>query len=132
MKQTILFALSIFLGTIGNAEQANYGNIELTGLARIDWKLNPQSRVQGGLVCNVNGPDGFVSIRSGPGTSYKIKRKLNRLAYIEVDTHARKGRWVKVLTADRSYSKNGKPIKHKSLHVTGWVHDNFLCSWLEY
>ena len=42
------------------------------------------------MVCNVNGPDGFLSIRSGPGSDFEAVRKLKRLAIVEVDDSERR------------------------------------------
>ena len=125
----ILFVNSLI--NPGLAENRVYGTIDLTGLARVvDWPLNPVG-IANAMVCNVNGPDGFLSIRSGPGANFKINRKLNRLAIVEVDTANRLGNWVKVNTAFRTVSKTGKPITHKSLHVSGWAHDGFLCAYID-
>jgi hypothetical protein len=64
------------------AETAVYGTVDLTGLANKDWPLNPGFKTQNRMVCNVNGPDGFLTIRSGPGSDFKSVRKLNRLAIV--------------------------------------------------
>lgn len=111
------------------AEIASYGEVELTGLARESWPYNPAGPSYA-MVCNVNGPDGFLSIRSGPGTNYDIRRKLNRLAVIEVDTRQRTGRWVAVRTAYRDVTKDGFGQRYKSLHVVGWAHDAYLCDFI--
>ncbi len=113
------------------AEFATYGSVDLTGLVRnTDWPNNPPG-VENTMVCNVNGPDGFVSIRSGPGTNHRVNRSLKRLAIIEVDSGQRRGNWVRVLTAYRTHTTNGRRQNYKSLHVSGWVHDGFLCSYLD-
>lgn len=129
----VLFILTALCGFAGAAaaEYAAYGRIELNGLAREQFHLNPSIREQFVMVCNVNGPDGFLSVRSGPSTQHKVKRRLNRLAILTVDTHQRKGRWIRVLTAHRDYTKDGRPQDYKSLHVTGWAHDGFMCDFLD-
>lgn len=130
MKHIPLLFAACFAGAVA-AEEASYGVIDLSGLARLSWDLNPLG--QGStLVCNVNGPDGFLSIRSGPGTNHQIKRKLNRLATVVVDTRYRQGNWIKVTDAFREYSKDGERIAYKSLHVTGWAHDGYLCDFIDY
>ncbi len=49
-----------------SAEYATYGEVELTGLARENsWPLNPPGN-DNAMVCNVNGPDGFLAIRAEP------------------------------------------------------------------
>lgn len=123
---TCLLALPV------QAETANYGRIDLTGLARDNsWPFNPPD-LNFVMVCNVNGPDGFLSVRSGPGTEHKIKRKLSRLAILTVDTTNRRGNWVRVVDAHRSHTKDGVPQEYKSLHVSGWAHDGYLCGFLDF
>lgn len=124
--------LLLALCLIGNpvvAEQAEYGAVWLSGLGRDSWPLNPAGPSQA-MVCNVNGPDGFLSIRSGPGTDYAQNRALKRLATITVDTSDRRGRWVRVLDAYRDVSPEGKPQNYVSLSVTGWAHDGYLCDFI--
>lgn len=127
------FALATALfATSAVAETANYGQVELNGLARdVNWAYNAPG-VSTAMVCNVNGPDGFLSVRSGPDTSYRAVRKLKRLANVEVDTSQRQGRWVRVLTAYRSYSPDGRAQAHKDLTVSGWAHDRYLCAYTDY
>lgn len=112
------------------AEQASYGEVELTGLARDSWTYNTGIRVQNAMVCNVNGPDGFLSIRSGPGTEFDVNRKLNRLAIVEVVLSERQGRWVQVLGASRTVTKEGVSQSTKALPVQGWAHDGYLCDFI--
>lgn len=133
MRATMMTALAALLTWTGTAaaEEASYGRIDLAGLARTSFDLNPAGPTSV-MVCNVNGPDGFLSIRSGPGTGYKANRKLNRLAILEVDTRVRNGRWIKVLTAYRTHTKDGQPMNQKSLHVEGWAHDGYLCDFIDY
>lgn len=110
------------------AERAQYGQVLLVGLARDNW--NSRTGINDTMVCNVNGPDGFLSIRTGPGTSYKQARAFNRLAIVRVDTSERRGRWVRVLGAYRITTKDGWPQTHKNLPVQGWAHDGYLCSFI--
>ena len=113
------------------AEEATYGSVDLTGLARNSFGYNPPG-LDNVMVCNVNGPDGFLTIRNGPGTNYASNRKLNRLAILEVDTGDRQGRWIWVNTAYRTHTKNGRRLANiKDLHVTGWAHDGYLCDFLD-
>lgn len=129
LRQLVLGACLIALPA--SAEEADYGQITLTGLARESWPLNPAG-LDFAMVCNVNGPDGFLSVRAGPGTDHKVKRRLKRLAILEVDTRARQGNWVQVTTAFRSHSDRGTPLKsNKDLHITGWAHDGYLCDFLD-
>lgn len=129
MKKLIL-ALSVVCAGFAGAEEGFYGEVTLDGLSRnVDWPVNrPGPSLS--MVCNVNGPDGFLTIRDGPGGNYKSNRKLNRLAIIEVDTRARQGRWVRVLDAYRTHTKNGHPQNYKSLSVRGWAHDAYLCAFI--
>lgn len=122
-----LLAFLLLLAPSARAETATYGAIELTGLARDSWNYNPAGPSYA-MVCNVNGPDGFLSVRSGPGTNYAVRRSLKRLAILTVDTSQRNGRWIRVMTADRTHSINGYPLANRrSLHVEGWAHDGYLC-----
>jgi len=119
------------LATPALAEYARYEQITLTGLARESWSLNPEG-LHFAMVCNVNGPDGFLSVRAGPGTDHKVNRRLKRLAIVEVDTRARQGNWVQVVTAFRTFTPKGKPLQaNKDLHVTGWAHDSYLCDFID-
>ncbi len=128
----LALAVLILACSAASAEQATYGQIELTGLARDSWPLNPLGESYA-MVCNVNGPDGFVSVRSGPGTEFAVERNLKRLAVLTVDTSQRQGHWVRVLTAHRDVTETGKPLKggYKALPVQGWAHDGYLCDFLD-
>lgn len=78
----------------------------------------------------MNGPDGFLSIRSGPGSDFKAVLKLNRLAIVEVDDSERRGRWVRVMYAYRTVSPQDHSVPLKQLPVQGWAHDGYLCSFI--
>ena len=122
----------VVLGSAAHAEVADYGNIELTGLSRdVSWPLNEAGEANS-LVCNVNGPDGFLSIRSGPGTEHEILIKLERLAYVTVDTGERQGNWVRVVGTARGWTPEGKRTDHEDYGVSGWAHDGYLCSYTDY
>lgn len=113
------------------AETADYGSISLGGLARdTSWPYNAAG-LSFAMVCNVNGPDGFLTIRANPTPDSPSMRKFNRLVVVEVDTRQRQGNWVRVLGGYRYHDKNGKPQEYKNLPVTGWAHDGFLCSFLD-
>ena len=112
------------------AETAVYGEVELMGLDRGNWPLNPSFATQLSMVCNVNGPDGFLSIRSGLGSEFKAVRKLKRLAIVEVNAKERRGRWLRVLHAYRQVSAGGRGIPLRELPVQGWAHDGYLCAFL--
>ena len=112
------------------AEYAFYGAESLEGLARNSWPLNTHSYTQVGMVCNVNGPDGFLTIRTGPGSGYASARKLNRLAIVEVVPTQRQGRWVPVVHAYRTVTKDGYSQNVKQLPVQGWAHDGYLCGFV--
>ena len=123
-------AATAALASPAPAQNATFGDIELLDLARYSWPLNPPM-VQPAMVCNVEGPDGYLSIRSGPGTKHKANRKLKRLAIVDVDSGQRKGNWIKVVTAYRTHTPGGTPQTYKKLHVTGWAHDGYLCDFLD-
>jgi hypothetical protein len=108
------------------AEDATYGRIDLLGLGRDTWPLNnfPLHYV---MVCNVNGPDGFLSVRSGPDSGFEQVRAFNRLAILEVDATQRKGNWVRVVGGHRTHTSDGAPQEFRDLPVTGWAHDGYLC-----
>jgi hypothetical protein len=110
------------------AEDRTYGSIYLGGLARdVSWPYNDFSD-HSVMVCNVNGPDGFLSVRSGPGSNYEQVRAFNRLAILEVDTSHREGNWVRVVHGLRTHTPHGVPQVAKELPVYGWAHDGYLCN----
>ncbi|MEQ6204098.1 hypothetical protein ABMC88_13695 [Sulfitobacter sp. HNIBRBA2951] len=129
MKYGLALACAL-LGAPLAAETAVYGAVDLTGLAKGNWPLNPGFESHNTMVCNVNGPDGFLSIRSGPGSDFKAVRKLYRLAIVEVDARERRGPWVRVVTAYRTVSPEGRDVPYKPLPVQGWAHDGYLCSFI--
>ena len=132
MPHKVILALIIttILSPPALAENRDYGEIYLSGLARDSWHLNPRGE-DNTMVCNVNGPDGFLTIRARPTSSSKANRRLKRLAIVVVDTRQVKGNWVRVLTAHRSHTPAGRSQRHKDLHVTGWAHTGFLCDFLD-
>ncbi|WP_299411792.1 hypothetical protein [uncultured Sulfitobacter sp.] len=110
-----------------SAERATYGDVYLNGL------LRDQPTRQGrhaAMVCNVNGPDGYLSIRSGPGSDFKAVRKLKRLAVVAVDAGERRGRWIRVLGAHRDTTPEGRARNYRDLPVQGWAHDGYLCDFI--
>ncbi|KEJ89637.1 hypothetical protein [Sulfitobacter donghicola] len=122
--------LMVFWAATGAAENKTYGEVYLSGLAKQDWPLNPTFETHNTMVCNVNGPDGFLSIRSGPGSDFKAVRKLKRLAIVVVDATERRGRWVRVVDAYREVTPEGQGIPFKTLSVQGWAHDGYLCGFI--
>lgn len=130
MKRMILAALATILALPVAAEMASYGRVELNGLARESWPYNPAG-LSNAMVCNVNGPDGWLAVRSGPGADFTAERKLKRLAIVEVDTRQRRGHWVRVVTAYRTHSPDGQPQEMRALPVSGWAHDGYLCDFLD-
>lgn len=112
------------------AEEAIYGAIDLTGKARASWNLNPPG-YSNTMVCNVNGDDGWLALRSGPGTNFSIKRKFYRLALFAVDTSRRSGHWVRVSDVSRSFNPEGIPMDYINYNISGWAHDGFLCDFLD-
>ena len=114
------------------AESADYGRIMLNGLARdTSWPLNPPGEAYA-MVCNVDGPFGYLSIRSGPGPEHEAERRLKRLATVTVDTGQRQGSWVRVLDAHRTFTESGKRQDYTALTVQGWAHDGHLCDFIDY
>ena len=131
MKRITLAAVAAAtLAKSAVAEQATYGAVELTGLARNSWPLNPPGE-SNTMVCNVNGPGGFLTIREAPTSQSASARKLERLAIIVVDTGERQGNWIRVLSAHRTHTTDGQRQDHKALPVYGWAHDNYLCDFLD-
>jgi len=59
----LITAFLLSLTAPAQAENRDYGDVSLTGLARESWPLNPGIQTSLAMVCNVNGPDGFLSIR---------------------------------------------------------------------
>ena len=132
MKKTGLALVTILMMAFpAFAEEASYGNVELTGLARDSWALNPAGE-SNAMVCNVNGPDGFLTLRTRPSSNSPSARKLNRLAIVVVDTTQREGNWILVVNSYRTHSKDGTRLANvKELPVTGWAHDDYLCDFLD-
>ncbi len=132
MKNLILAALAaVAIAPSAHAENRTYGQVYLAGLARDNaWPLNAPG-LNYVMVCNVNGPDGFLSVRSGAGTEYQQVRAFNRLAILEVDTTNRRGNWVRVVDGSRTHSKDGFPQEYKHLSVSGWAHDGYLCDFVD-
>jgi hypothetical protein len=126
----IAVAAAATLATSAMAEEATYGAVDLTGLARNSWGLNPPGE-SNTMVCNVNGPDGFLTIRTAPSSNSGSARELKRLAIVVVDTSERQGNWIRVLSAHRTHTVDGKPQAFKALPVAGWAHDNYLCDFLD-
>ena len=71
--------------------------------------------------------DGFVSVRSGAGTKYKIKHKIRRngTGVSMCDTH---GKWIGVV-----YGKNcgtSSPIAKRQAYKgtcrTGWIYEKYV------
>jgi hypothetical protein len=124
----ILFSAALVGPTL--SEERAYGEVELTGLARNDWELN-RPGPWNAMVCDVNGSDGFLTVREKPSSSSGSVRKLERLAVIEVDTRQRQGHWIKVTGAYRNHSKSGQRQAYKALPLRGWAHDDYLCSFLD-
>ncbi len=109
------------------AEEATYGEVYLNGLLR---DQDMQQGNENAMVCNVNGPEGYLSIRSGPGTEYEAVRKLKRLAVLALDTSQRRGNWIRVYGAHRNTTPEGRAQAYKGLPVQGWAHDGYLCDFL--
>ena len=131
MKRLAATALiSMLLISPTAAETRTYGLVDLTGLARASWDLNPLGE-SNAMVCNVNGPDGFLTIRAHPTSNSKANRHLKRLAIVVVNTRERVGKWVRVVTTHRTHTPNGRPQPHKNLHVSGWAHSDYLCDFLD-
>lgn len=126
-RLVISFA-AILCAAQAQAEYRTYGTVSLNGL--VTDGPNANAAFSTAMVCSVNGPDGFLTIRSGPGTNYRSNRKLNRLATLTIDPSQRRGSWIPVRTAVRTHSKAGRPLGYeKSLHVTGWAHRNYICDY---
>ncbi len=111
------------------AEHAEIGSVELNGLARDQPYRSPGP--ENAMVCNVNGPDGFLAVRSGPGTGHAITRKLKRLAVVVYDNTRRQGHWVPISQVYRSTDSEGRPIAQQNMALSGWVHDGYLCDFLD-
>ena len=122
----VLVMLALLVGPVA-AEQRTYGEVYLNGLLR-DQNLRQGN--ENAMVCNVNGPDGFLTIRSGPGTEYASVRKLKRLAVLALDTSQRRGNWIRVYGAHRNTTPEGRAQSYKGLPVQGWAHDGYLCDFI--
>lgn len=123
--------LLVLMSWFAGAEVATYGSVDLTGLARDSWPYNPAGP-SNAMVCNVNGPDGFLSVRACTQPGCGIVRNLKRLAIVMIDTRVRDGHWVFVTGAYRNHSEDGDRLAApKNLPVRGWVHDGYLCDFLD-
>lgn len=122
-------ALTISIAAPVNAEEGMYGDVYLGGLARdVSWPLNARGESLV-MVCNVNGPDGYLSVRMGPTADQPAMRSFNRLAILTVDTRERHGHWVRVLGGRRTHTVNGAALAYApALPVVGWAHDGYLCA----
>lgn len=129
MRFVILVVAALCAAPVA-AEQRSYGDVLLRGLARDFWVKRPEAKAWRAMVCNVNGPDGFLSVRSGPGTDFKAVRSFKRLAVIDLDLTERRGRWVRVTGAHRHMSPEGSRVQRRNLAVQGWVHDGYLCAYV--
>ena len=131
MFRPVLIAALLAAAAPAAAEYATYGTVDLNGLARDNsWPLNAPG-LTNVMVCDVNGPDGFLAIRSGPLVNYPAVRKLKRLAVLIVDTKQQLNGWVYVVGAYRNTDSNGRSIPFKELPVTGWAHSDHLCDFLD-
>jgi len=119
-------AAMLLLPSAAQAEFAVYGEVELAGLARVNWPLSRIAQLDA-MVCNVNGPDGFLTVRSGPDTSYPKVRAFNRLAILTVDIREWSGNWVRIVDGYRTVTQNGISQPVKELPVYGWAHTGYLC-----
>lgn len=130
MRMAILAGVVALCAAPAFAEQRSYNNVLLRGLARDFWVQQPDAKAWRAMVCNVNGPDGFLSVRSGPGTDFKVVRSFKRLAVIDLDLTEWRGRWMRVTGAHRHMSPEGNPVARRNLPVQGWVHDGYLCAFV--
>lgn len=130
MSRAVLAALFLCISAPLIAEQADYGEVALTGLARESWPYNQHVDEHYVMVCNVNGADGFLSIRTGPDASYPQARAFKRLVTVVVDITQRQGRWVRVVDAFREVTEDGYWQDLKQLPVQGWAHDGYLCDFI--
>ena len=128
--RAVMAVIALLISTVAiHAEHRVYGEVDLTGLARESWPLNPPG-LQNAMVCNVNGPDGFLTVRSGPDTSFDKVRAFGRLVILEVDTSQRRGNWIYVQNAYRTVTKDGISQPYKPLPVKGWAHDSYMCDFI--
>ncbi|WP_370400845.1 SH3 domain-containing protein [Sulfitobacter sp. JB4-11] len=119
-------AAVLLLPQTTRAEYAVYGEVELAGLARENWQYSTVALLDA-MVCNVNGPDGFLTVRSGPDSSYAKVRAFNRLAILTVDIREQYGSWVRIVDGYRTVTQNGISQPVKELPVYGWAHTGYLC-----
>ena len=117
-------------GGPAQAEQATYGAVELTGLASRDWHLNKPG-LENAMVCNLKSAQAALPVRAGPGNQHAVRRSFHRLAILVIDTRNRERQWVRVASAHRTHSPQGRRIKFKALPVQGWANSKFLCGFLD-
>jgi len=123
-----LILLAITFSLPAQAEYKRYGSVTLQGLSRDQAWPSESPGATYSMVCNVNGPDGYLNVRSCAGTNCSVNRTLRRLAIVQLNTEYRYGHWVWVDTAFRYHTEDGYPLAEaRSLPVTGWVHDAYLC-----
>lgn len=123
-----LIAIALLAGSLmAHAEYGDYGYVSLDGNSLENGALRPPG-LSDVMVCDVNGKDGWLAVRTAPWIADNILRKLERLAILRVDSQQRSGRWIYVREAYRTVDKNGFYIGGvKTLGVSGWVHTDHLC-----
>ena len=141
MKKIFFAILGTFIvSTNVYAERATYGSVYLNGLSRDGWNIPGNPPIDNAMVCNVNGGDGFLALRSctGPKEQCPQVRTFRRLAVMQVDTRQRVGNWVRVVGSYRKHDEHGNRLAQRIDNrttgngiVDGWMHDGYLCSFLD-
>jgi hypothetical protein len=123
-----LIALALLAGSfMAHAEYGRYGFVSLDGNSRDNGALKPPGFADV-MVCDVNGPDGFLAVRTAPWIADNILRKIERLAIMRVDSQQRSGKWIYAREVFRTVDKFGFGVGGtKDLGASGWVHTDHLC-----
>lgn len=113
------------------AEYQTYENVTLDGLSRDgSWSYEEPGPALV-MVCNVNGPDGYLSIRTCASSKCATVDQLVRLTIIEVDTRYRKGHWVRVRSAYQTHDEDGFQYDETNeIPAEGWAHDGYMCDFV--
>lgn len=132
MKAVALLLFAFLISPHGRAEYAGYGEVSLQGLARdSSWPYN-RPGPSNAMVCNQRSAESYLTVRNCAGENCQAVRSFNRLAVIQVDTRYRDGNWVYVRGAYRNHDVWGRRLPDgRILPVQGWVHDGYLCDFLD-
>ncbi|MEO1091470.1 MAG: SH3 domain-containing protein [Pseudomonadota bacterium] len=122
--------LTLLAATPAVAETGTVGDLELLGPAAAAGWPGAFDGFAYTLVCNVD-DGGSMTVRARPSSNATVVTRLRRFTTVEVDTGQIQGSWVRVVSADESYTADGMRQPFRSLGVEGWAYVDFLCAFEE-